>query len=199
MDRYPDGQWDYFRFYQTHFEQTVSDFDADIPATLASIYRRGKPAAVGQLSPTASVTRNGGRYGAAHRAPPMPPDVALWPALDFDALVEAFQARGFRAANAWYLNDTANLAYARAAPNEGCLSQPVLYIDGDWDPICDINRSRVGEPMSRVCQDLSLRASRPVTGCHSSARSRASKRSVRGLKREGSRYVNSAKLAPDLT
>jgi hypothetical protein len=25
---------DYFRFYLTHFDQTVSDFEADIPAAL---------------------------------------------------------------------------------------------------------------------------------------------------------------------
>src|ERR1700761_2663920 len=113
-EQYPDGQWDYFRFYQTHFEQTVSDFDADIPAALAAIYRRGNPAAVGRPSPNASVTRNGGRYGAAHRAPPTVPDPALWPAADFDALVGAFRPRGFRPANAWYLNDAANIAYAAA-------------------------------------------------------------------------------------
>ena len=60
--RYPDGQWNYFRFYLTHFEQTVADFDADIPATLASIYRPGNPASAGQRSPSASVTPNGGWY-----------------------------------------------------------------------------------------------------------------------------------------
>jgi pimeloyl-ACP methyl ester carboxylesterase len=155
-DRYPDGQWDYFRFYQTHFNQTVSDFDADIPATLASIYRHGSPAAVGQVSPTASVTLRGGRYGAVHRAPATSPDLTLWPSSDFDALVEAFHSSGFRAANAWYLNDAVNIAYARAAPDGGRLHQPVLFINGNWDPICDISRSRLGESMHRACQDLSV-------------------------------------------
>jgi pimeloyl-ACP methyl ester carboxylesterase len=155
-DRYPDGQWDYFRFYQTHFDQTVRDFDADIPATLASIYRRGNQAAVGQVSPSASVTRNGGRYGSAHRAPATPPDLTLWPSSDFDALVEAFHARGFRTANAWYLNDTATIAYARAAHDGGRLRQPVLFINGDWDPICDIARNRLGEVMRGACRDLSV-------------------------------------------
>jgi pimeloyl-ACP methyl ester carboxylesterase len=155
-DRYPDGQWDYFRFYLTHFDQTVSDFEADIPATLASIHRRGNPASAGQVSPSALVTLNGGWYGPAHRAPATPPDPTLWPPADFDALVEAFYPRGFRPANAWYLNDTANIAYARAAPNGGRLRQPVLFINGDWDAICDINRSRLGEPMRRTCQDLSV-------------------------------------------
>jgi pimeloyl-ACP methyl ester carboxylesterase len=155
-DQYPNGQWDYFRFYQTHFDQTVSDFGADIPAALASIYRRGNPAAVGQIAPSAAVTRNGGRYGAAHRAPATLPDPTLWPPADFDALVEAFHAHGFRPANAWYLNDTANIAYARTAPENGRLRQPVLYINGDWDPICDITRNRLGEPMRRACPDLAI-------------------------------------------
>jgi pimeloyl-ACP methyl ester carboxylesterase len=155
-DQYPEGQWDYFRFYQTNFEQTVTDFDADIAATLASVYRPGNPAIAGHVSPTASVTRNGGRYGSAHRAPPTLPDDTLWPPKDFDALVEAFNVHGFRPANAWYLNDSANVAYARTAPNSGQLRQPALFINGDWDPLCDITRNRLGEPMRRACEDLSV-------------------------------------------
>jgi pimeloyl-ACP methyl ester carboxylesterase len=155
-DQYPDGQWDYFRFYQTHFNDTVRDFDADISATLASVYRRGNPAAVGQVSPTAKVTANGGRYGPAHRAPPTLPDNTLWPSSDFDLLVDAFQSRGFRSANAWYLNDVANIAYARAAPDGGRLNQPVLFINGEWDPICDITHNRYGDSMRRACPDLSV-------------------------------------------
>ncbi|CAD6559353.1 Epoxide hydrolase A [Paraburkholderia metrosideri] len=154
VDRYPNGQWDYFRFYQTHFDQTVSDFEADIPATLASIYRRGNPASVGMVSPTASITQNGGRYGSSHRAPPTAFDPALWPSADFDTLVGAFRHSGFRPANAWYLNDTANIAYAHSAPDDGRLGQPVLFVIGEWDPICDINRGRLGDPMRDACGDL---------------------------------------------
>jgi pimeloyl-ACP methyl ester carboxylesterase len=155
-DRYPDGQWDYYRFYLTHFDQTVSDMDADVPATLASLYRPGNPASAGKLSPSALITANGGRYGSAHRAPPTTPDPALWPSADFDALVEAFRITGFRSCNAWYLNDAANSAYARSAPNGGRLRQPVLFVNGDWDAITDINRSRLGEPMRSACADLSV-------------------------------------------
>jgi pimeloyl-ACP methyl ester carboxylesterase len=156
IDRYPDGQWDYFRFYQTHFDQTIVDFEADIPATLASVYRSGNAMAVGQISPTASVTLRGGRYGAARRAPATLPDPALWPAADFDTLVTAFRANGFRPANAWYLNDVANAAYAQRAPGGGRLVKPVLFINGDWDPICDITRNHLGRPMRDACSDLSM-------------------------------------------
>ncbi|CAG4925687.1 Epoxide hydrolase A [Paraburkholderia saeva] len=155
-DQYPDGQWDYFRFYLTHFSQTVSDFEADIPATLASLYRRGNPAAIGQVSPSALITKNGGRYGSAYRAPATPPDPALWTPTDFKALADAFDVSGFRSVNAWYLNDAANIAYAHTAPDGGQLRQPVLFVNGDWDAICDINRSRLGEPMRGACADLSI-------------------------------------------
>jgi pimeloyl-ACP methyl ester carboxylesterase len=155
-DRYPDGQWDYYRFYQTHFEQTVGDMDADVTATLASLYRPGNPASAGQISPSALLTANGGRYGSAHRAPPTAPDPTLWPTADFDALMDAVRPHGFRPANAWYLNGAANTRHLRTAPDGGQLKQPVLFINGDWDVICDINRGRLGEPMKRACRDLSV-------------------------------------------
>jgi pimeloyl-ACP methyl ester carboxylesterase len=69
-------------------------------------------------------------------------------------LVESFRGTGFRPANAWYLNDTVNIDYASAAPDNGRLRQPVMFVNGDWDAICDINRSRLGEPMHRSCDDL---------------------------------------------
>lgn len=155
-DQYPDGQWDYYRFYLTHFDQTVTDFDADIPATLGAIYRSGKPESVGQVYRSALVTRNGGWFGSAHSAPRVEPDRALWPSADFDALVEAFQITGFRPGNSWYLNDGANIAFAHSAPARGQLRQPVLFINGDFDGLCDITHNRGGEPMRSACLDLCI-------------------------------------------
>jgi hypothetical protein len=86
---------------------------------------------VNKPSPNASVTRKGGRFGAAHRAPPTKSDPALWPQADFDVLVRTFSAHGFRAPCAWYLNDEANIAYARRAPDGGRLTSPVLFVNGE--------------------------------------------------------------------
>jgi pimeloyl-ACP methyl ester carboxylesterase len=155
-DQYPDGQWDYCRFYVSHFDQTVSDFNTDIPATLGAIYRPGNPATKGQPYRSGAVTRNGGWFGAAHRAPAVTPDPALWPPADFDALVASFQATGFRPANAWYLNDRANIAYAPTAHDGGRLHQPVLFVNGDFDGLCDLSLSRIGDPMRGACADLSI-------------------------------------------
>ena len=155
-DQYPDGQWDYYRFYLTHFEQTVTDFNADIPASLAAIYRSGNPESVGKVYRSAIITRNGGWFSAEHHAPAVKPDPALWPSADFEALVGAFRATGFRPGNSWYLNDEANIAYAHAAPDDGRLGQPALFLNGDFDGLCDITHNRFGEPMRSACQELTV-------------------------------------------
>jgi pimeloyl-ACP methyl ester carboxylesterase len=155
-DRYPDGQWDYFRFYQTQFDQAAADYEADVAATLASIFQPGSPAGIGKPSPTASVTRNGGRYGAAHRGPSTAPNPAMISQGDFDIWVAAFRKTGFRPADAWYVNDADNIAYAERAPDGGHLRRPVLFLNGAWDGICDITRGRLGEPMRRACSDLTV-------------------------------------------
>jgi pimeloyl-ACP methyl ester carboxylesterase len=156
VDEYPDGQWDYYRYYTTHFEAAVADLDADLAASLASIYRPGDPDAIGKVWPTAVVTRNGGRFGAAHRAPPTQPDPALWPPADFDVLVQSFQTHGFRPPSAWYMNDEANIAYAHKAPHGGHLSLPVLFVNGDWDGICSINGNHMGDAMRKACSNLTV-------------------------------------------
>ena len=155
-DQYPDGQWDYYRFYLTHFDQTVTDFDADIPASLAAIYRSGNPESEGKVYRSAVITRNGGWFGSAHRAPTVMPDAALWPSADFDSLLEAFRVTGFRPGNSWYLNDSNNIDYAHAAPDDGRLRQPVLFINGNFDGLCDITHNRLGAPMRNACQDLTV-------------------------------------------
>jgi pimeloyl-ACP methyl ester carboxylesterase len=154
--QYPDGQWDYYRYYMTHFDAAVADLDADQRASLASIFRSGNPDGIGTVSPNATVTRNGGRFGAAHRAPPTRPDPALWPSDDFDILIGSFRTHGFRPACAWYLNDEANIAYARKAPHGGRLAQPVLFVNGDFDQICSIVGNRQGDPMRAACADLTV-------------------------------------------
>ena len=155
-DQYPDGQWDYYRYYTKHFTSAVSDLDADKASSLASIFKPGDPANLGKASPNATVTSKGGRFGAAHRAPPTEPDPALWPPEDFDALVRSFKTHGFRPACAWYLNDDANIAYARKAPNGGRISLPVLYVNGDYDQTNTIIGNRSGDLMRAACPDLTV-------------------------------------------
>ena len=162
-DEYPDGQWDYYRYYTTHFDRAVADLDANKAASLASIYRRGDPTSMSKVAANALVTRKGGRFGTDHRAPPTQPDPALWPAADFHALVQAFEARGFRAPCAWYLNDDANIAFMQRAANGGRITQPVLFINGDYDQMNSIAGNRLGDPMRAACADLTVTS---LAGAH---------------------------------
>lgn len=155
-DIYPDGQWDYYRWYTTHFTTAVADLNADKASSLASIYRRGDPAMMGKPAANAKVTRQGGRFGAAHRAPATQPDLALWPADDFAALVQSFERNGFRGPCSWYLNDDANIAYMRRSHSGGRLSMPVLFVNGDWDQMNSIVGNRYSEPMRAACADLTV-------------------------------------------
>lgn len=155
-DQYPDGQWDYYRYYNTNFASAVADLDADKAASLASIYRSGDPAKIAKPAANATVTRNGGRFGAAHRAPPTNPDRALWPLADFETLVRSFDSLGFRAPCAWYLNDEANIAYAGKASDGGRLSLPVLFVNGEYDQMNSINGNHMGDPMREACTDLTV-------------------------------------------
>lgn len=154
VDQFPVGQWDYWLFYREHFARAAREFEADAAATLAFLYRTAPGAVPGPAAAFASVRANGGWFGEARRAPSMPRDEALLSQADFDALVAAFRATGFGGADAWYLNDAANLAYAAEAPDFGRLTLPALFLHAARDAVCDTVHSRLAEPMRDDCADL---------------------------------------------
>ena len=60
-DQYPDGQWDYYRFYTQHFKSAVADLDEDKAASLASIFRPDDPASMGKPTPNLKVSVHAAR------------------------------------------------------------------------------------------------------------------------------------------
>lgn len=153
-DRYPVGQWDYWLYYRENFARASQAFEADVRATLALLYRRAPEREASEPALTASVRARGGWFGGAGRAPAMPRDETLTGQDDFEALVEAFTATGFGGADAWYMNDAANLAYAAEAPNFGRITLPALFIHATNDDVCDTTRSRLADPMREDCANL---------------------------------------------
>ena len=153
-DRFPVGQWDYWLYYREQFAKAAAAFEADVGATMAFLYRTGPADAGGRPAFTASVRAAGGWFGPAGRPPVVPRDAALLPSDDFAELVAAFRRTGFAGANAWYLNDAANLAFAAEAPDFGRLSQPVLFLHAARDAVCETVRSRLAEPMRADCRRL---------------------------------------------
>ena len=116
-------------------------------------YRPASPSGVGKRAFTAGMLARGGWSEGMPYPPPDPAGTVLTPA-QFDALVAAFTGTGFSGANAWYLHDEANMAFAKRARDFGRLSMPVLFLHGEWDTICETSRGRLAEPMRADCADL---------------------------------------------
>jgi pimeloyl-ACP methyl ester carboxylesterase len=152
---YPYGQWDYMAFYQENFAKAVADFEADIPATVRALFRRGSPDAVGKPARTATIRRQGGWFGGAGRAPELPPDSAVLTPEEASHYAASLARNGFFGPDSWYMNHQANAAYADRAPNAGKLTLPVLFLHGAYDTTCETMTSRLAEPMRRDCADLS--------------------------------------------
>lgn len=153
-DRFPVGQWDYWLFYRQHFTRASREFEADVAATLTLLYRTAPARQSGAPAFTADIRARDGWFGSARRAPVMPRDETLLVKKDFDALVAAFTKTGFAAADAWYANDDANIAYAAQAPDFGRLSLPTLFIHASNDTVCDTTQSRLADPMREDCERL---------------------------------------------
>ncbi len=151
---YPVGQWDYWLYHREHFAQSAADLSADVGATVSALYRAGSASGFGKPARLAGIRSQGGWFGAAHRAPALPPDTDILSEADYRAFVAAFERTGFAGANAWYLNDDANAAYAAEAPGFGRLTLPVLFIHARWDTTCETVHSRLADPMRADCTDL---------------------------------------------
>lgn len=154
VDAYPLGQWDYWLYHRERFAQSAADLAADVPGTIATLYRAGAADAVGKPAKLAGIRAAGGWFGPAHRARSIERDPAILGRVDFDAFVAAFERTGFAGANAWYLNDLANVAYAAEAPDFGHLTVPALFIHAARDATCETVNSRLAEAMRVDCADL---------------------------------------------
>lgn len=151
---HPVGQWDYWLHHRERFTQSAADLLSDVPATVAALFRTGSADVAGKPSRLANVRAQGGWFDAAHRASALAPDTHILARGDYDAFVAAFERTGFAGANAWYLNDAANAAYADEAPDFGRLTLPALFIHASWDTTCETVRGRLADPMRADCADL---------------------------------------------
>ena len=150
---YPVGQWDYCLFYQERFGEAARIIESDIAGAFSALYRPGSPAAVGKPAITADVRAKGGWFGSDPLPPADPAGTILAPD-EFTGLVDAFTATGLSGADAWYMNDAANIAFAKEATGFGRLELPALFLHGAWDTVCETIRSRLADPMRADCGDL---------------------------------------------
>ena len=154
-DEFPAGQWEYQLYYQEHFEEARAAFEADVEATVKALFRKGDPAGRGKPSRTAYVRRHGGWFGGAGRAPDLPRDPDVLTEADLAAYTAALSRNGFAGPDSWYMNHSANAAYADRARNGGRIDLPALFLHGEYDYTCETVTSRLAEPMRASCTQLS--------------------------------------------
>jgi pimeloyl-ACP methyl ester carboxylesterase len=124
------------------------------PYQIAASFRRTAPEVVGKPSKFSELRSHGGFFGPERRAPPMARDETMMSEATFEAFVAAFDRTGFRGANAWYLNDAGNAAFAGEAPEFGRIDVPALFIHANRDTVCDTMHSGLAEPMREDCTAL---------------------------------------------
>src|SRR5499426_2720761 len=152
---FPAGQWEYQLFYQEHFDQARTVFEANVRNTIKALFRKGNPAGKGKPARTALVRQAGGWFGGASEAPDVPLDTDVLNEEELHKYVAALERTGFFGPDSYYMNHERNAAYATQARNGGKLAMPVLFLHGDYDYTCETVVSRLAEPMRQDCANLS--------------------------------------------
>ena len=91
---YPAGQWEYWLFYQEHFDRARAAFEANVDNFVRALFRRGDPTGRGKPSFMAEVRRSNGWFGGA-QAPSLPRDAGVITELDLSIYVASFARTGF--------------------------------------------------------------------------------------------------------
>ena len=153
-ERYPYGQWSYQVFYEKEFEKATREQETDVATTIGVMYVKGNPAAVGKPAVTADVLRNGSWL--ASRGSPSSVDSVVDEGMKRE-LVEAFERTGFWAANAYYMNHERNRRYfLEKQVDGGVLEMPVLFVEANYDRVCDTADSGLAVEMREICRDLTF-------------------------------------------
>ncbi len=149
---YPNGQWDYMRYYEESFAESIAPMDANVRKFMKLAFRKGNPEGEGKPAMTATARRNHGMLGGS--IPDAPRDNDVVSAEDLSIYVAALERNGFFGPSSWYLNHAANAAYSKSARNDGYLDMPVLFIAARYDYVCECTHSRLAEPMRTYCRHL---------------------------------------------
>jgi pimeloyl-ACP methyl ester carboxylesterase len=154
VEEYPVGQWDYQLFYEEHFSEASSAFEANVLNTVKALFRKANPSGKGKPARTGSIRKTGGWFGPARQAPDVPMDADVISLEELHKYVAALERTGFFGPDSWYMNHARNLAFAARAPNGGKIGLPVLFLHAEYDYVCETAHSRLADPMRQDCGDL---------------------------------------------
>ena len=141
------------RYYEESFDEAIAPMDANVPAFVKLLFRKGNPDGEGKPAITATARRERGMIGTS-KIPDLPRDDDIVSAEELSSYVSALERNGFSGPSSWYMNHAANAAYALTAGNDGYLDLPVLFLNARYDYVCECTHSRLAEPMRHYCRNL---------------------------------------------
>lgn len=178
-DEFPHAQWDYQKWYEakdddggnSNFEKAVKMYEADVGNFLKAMFRpsskrvpeedkdkdkiqdqdRGR--GQDQRAPTSTVSKDGGFFGGADKAPETDIADSLLDEEMLGEMVDAYTAGGLWGPTAWYLNHDANKVWADDwSVNEGVVSVPTLFVDARQDHVVGTYNSKIKRAMESFCR-----------------------------------------------
>lgn len=152
-NEFPAAQWDYMRYYEESFAESIAPMDANVYKWIKLLFRKGNSEGEGKPAVTATARRNHAMIGM-REMPDLPQDEDVVTKEDLSIYVSALERNGFFGPSSWYMNHTANAAYALTAQNGGYLDMPVLFLNAQYDYVCECTHSRLAEPMRTYCRNL---------------------------------------------
>jgi len=151
-DKFPAGQWEYMKFYESNFDDAKAQMEMNTYNTAKVLFRRGDPSNLDAPAMTAFVRIMGGWFGPPGQpAPDMPRDDAVVSEADLAAYASSLERNGFFGPDSWYMNHSANAAYASRARYSGTLRMPVLFIAAEYDRVCSPD---MAAEMPKHCEQL---------------------------------------------
>ncbi len=152
-NEFPAGQWDYMRYYEESFAEAIAPMDANVYTFVKLLFRKGNPEGEGKRAFTATARRHHGMLGGSE-IPDLPRDNDVVTEEDLSIYVSALERNGFYGPSSWYMNHLANAEYAKTAKNNGYLDMPVLFLNAQYDYVCECTHSRLAEPMRTYCRNF---------------------------------------------
>ncbi len=149
----PNGQWDYMRYYEESFAESIAPMDANVRKFMKLAFRKGNPEGEGKPAITATARRNHGMLGG-NNIPDLPRDNDVVSEEDLSVYVSALERNGFFGPSSWYMNHAANAVYSKSARDDGYLDMQVLFIAARYDYVCETTHSPLAEPMRTYCRNL---------------------------------------------
>src|SRR5262249_16101144 len=127
--------------------EPIAPRNAKVKQSRRLTIRKGNPHGEVKPAVTADARRKRGLFGGT--IPDVPRDGDVVSEEDLSIYAAALERNGFFGPSSWYMNHRANADYFKSVCNDGYLEMPVLFLNAQYDYVCECTHSRLPEPMRK--------------------------------------------------